>query len=139
MSRVHSVNTIIPVPGDQDCPAVFFSLTTTVILGETPEKGCWAKYSVDAQFSYNIPFTSWTKSLEVTFPSWCQIGLPKRGTLLRIEGRKKVEAVMLLVGASVRVSRTPEIAGMRAPDFIPINDGVSYRNVSIKGGLMDFG
>lgn len=57
---------------------------------------------------------------------------------MRIEIRKKVEAMMLLVGVSMKISWAPEIsAGVWAPAFI-LNDGISYRNVSIKGGLMDF-
>lgn len=59
---------------------------------------------------------------------------------MRIEIRKKVEPIMLLVGVSVKISWAPEIsAGVWVPDFILINDGISYRNVSIQGGLMDFG
>ena len=113
-----------------------------MIQGEkfkTSEKGCWAKYSVDVQFFYNLPFTAWL-SLKLTFPRWVPDRFTKEKSFLRLEDRKEVESIMLLVGASVRVPWTPEIpTGMWPPDFILTNDGVSYRNISIMGGLMDLG
>lgn len=50
---------------------------------------------------------------------------------MRIGGRKKVESIMLLVGALAKVSW--------APDFTLIVMVSSYINVNIKGGLMALG
>lgn len=106
-----------------------------MIQGETcktsEKKVCYAKYSVGARFSYNLPFTACTESLKIfltpLLPAGCQTGLPTGGTLMRIKGRKKVEPLCFNVLYELQC---------RFPGFL-IHDG--YRNVSIKGGLTDFG